>query len=83
MPKVADVSGVSVMFYANEQPPPHFRAVFAEHIAVIDIDSLRVTEGFLPIYKRRHVLAWAAQRQDALRRCFRITTSRGKVGRIE
>jgi siroheme synthase (precorrin-2 oxidase/ferrochelatase) len=70
MPIVATVEGVKIVFYANEHPPPHFHARIAEYQAVIDIDELKVTEGRLPPAKKRKVLAWAATRQDQLRRAF-------------
>ncbi|MCJ2014478.1 DUF4160 domain-containing protein [Methylobacterium sp. J-076] len=79
MPVVAELDGVRIMLYANEHPPPHFHAWFAEHRAVIDIETLTVTEGFLPVAKRKKVLRWAATRQDALRRAFIQATSQEKV----
>jgi hypothetical protein len=33
VPTVAIVEGVKVQFYAQEHPPPHFHAVFAEYRA--------------------------------------------------
>ena len=79
MPVVARVDGVQILSYANEHPPPHFHASIAEHRAVIDIETLSVTEGFLPIAKRRIVLAWAATRKDALHDAFIRATSHEKV----
>ena len=83
MPTVAIVDGVSIVFYTNEHPPPHFHAKFAEHQAVIDLDSMRVTEGFLPVAKRRKVLAWATERRGALLAAFAVAVSREPVGPIE
>jgi hypothetical protein len=40
MPTVAVVGGVKIQFFAQEHPPPHFHAVFAEYRAQIDIRSL-------------------------------------------
>lgn len=80
MPVVATVDGVSILFYANEHPPPHFHARIAEFRAVIDIDELRVTHGSLPVAKRRHVLAWASTRQASLRAAFKLSSGHGKVG---
>jgi Domain of unknown function (DUF4160) len=40
MPTVAVVDGVKIQFFAQEHPPPHFHAVFAEHRAQIDIRFL-------------------------------------------
>ncbi len=44
------------MMYWNDHAPPHFHALFAEHRAVIDIETLRVTGGSLPKPKLRAVL---------------------------
>jgi hypothetical protein len=41
MPTVAVIDGISVRFYNDEHPPPHFHVVAAEHQAVIRIDSCR------------------------------------------
>jgi Domain of unknown function (DUF4160) len=83
MPTVANVEGVKIQLYANEHPPPHFHARIAEHQAVVDIDALAVTEGFLPIPKRRKVLAWDATRQAALRNAFAAAIAREPVEPIE
>ena len=83
MPKVAVVEGVRIHFYANEHPPPHFHAQFAEHRAVIDIASLTVMEGFLPVAKRRAVVSWALSRKTNLHAAFVAATSHQKVRAIE
>jgi hypothetical protein len=45
MATVAMVDGVKIMLYANEHPPPHFHAKFAEFHAVIDINKLAIVRG--------------------------------------
>lgn len=82
MAVVATVGGVRIMFYANEHPPPHFHAKYAEHQAVIDIAFLTIIEGFLPVAKRRQVLAWAATRQMQLNTAFVRATAHEKVDPI-
>jgi hypothetical protein len=42
MPTVAIVEGVKIQLFAQEHPPPHFHAVFAEYRAQIDIASLEI-----------------------------------------
>lgn len=79
MPIVAIVDGVRVMFYANEHPPPHFHAAIGEHQAVIDIDTLTISAGFLPVAKRRRVLAWAKPRQAALGLMFSRVSTGGRA----
>lgn len=82
MPTVAVLDGVRIVFYANEHPPPHFHARSAEHHAVIEIETLSVTQGFLPNPKRKKVIAWASTRKDALRRAFAAAISKEQVGPI-
>jgi len=62
MPTVAIVEGVRIRFYADEHPPPHFHAVFAEYQVRIGIQPLRVLNGSLPSAKLAAVLAWAETR---------------------
>ncbi len=47
--------------------PPHFHAYYGEYIAVIDIDTCEVKEGYLPQKQLRLVLAWAELKQDELK----------------
>ena len=70
MPKVATFDGIKIWFYHNEHPPPHFHVTCAEHQAVIDIDTMRVERGYLPIAQRRKVMAWAKPRRAELIRAF-------------
>ena len=60
MATVAMVDGVKIMLYANEHPPPHFHAKFAEFHAVIDINKLTIIRGKLPPSKSNAVIHWAA-----------------------
>jgi hypothetical protein len=56
---IAVVEGAKLYMYANDHPPPHFHILFAEHRAVIDLRTLKVTEGALPKAKLRAILKWA------------------------
>jgi hypothetical protein len=42
MANIGVVEGVKLFMYANDHPPPHFHALFAEYRAVIDIQSMSV-----------------------------------------
>jgi hypothetical protein len=66
MPTLAIVEGVKIQIYAQEHPPPHFHAVFAERRVQVEIGSLRVMNGGLPRRKLALVLSWAGSRQEAL-----------------
>jgi hypothetical protein len=83
VPTVAIVEGVKIVLYANEHPPPHFHAKIGEHHAVVDIESLSVVAGFLPVAKRRIVVEWAASRRSELMMAFVQATSHERVDPIE
>ena len=83
MATVAVVDGVKIMLYANEHPPPHFHAKFAEFHAVIDIDKLAIIRGSLPPSKSHAVIHWATGRQEALRSAFVEAMAQRKVGPIK
>ncbi len=66
MPTIAIVDGVAIRFYADEHPPPHFHAVFAEFVAQIRISPPEVLRGSLPAPKLRAVIAWATDNREGL-----------------
>ena len=82
MPTVAIVEGVRIRLYADEHPPPHFHAVYAEFSAQIEIGSLRVMNGSLPPATLSVVLSWAMARQDVLKRTWDIVTAGEKPEKI-
>jgi len=79
---IAVVEGVRLFMYANDHPPPHFHALFAEHRAVIDIETLVVTRGKLPRPKLRAVLKWAAPRRAKLLEAWNLTQAHLPAERI-
>ncbi|MHB8269791.1 DUF4160 domain-containing protein [Bradyrhizobium sp.] len=83
MATVAVVDGVKIMLYANEHPPPHFHAKFAEFHAVIDIDKLAIVRGSLPPSKSNAVIRWATGRQEVLRSAFVEAMAQRRVGPIK
>ena len=82
MPTVARFEGVKIQVFAQEHPPPHFHAVFAEHRAQIDIDSLRILKGRMPPAKLSAVISWAEPRRGALRRAWNLVLAKQKPEKI-
>lgn len=83
MPTVAIVEGVTIQFFFSDHPPPHFHARFAEHQALIALNSWDVLEGSLPAPKLRAVLDWAKAHEDELVICWKkavVRQSPGKIG---
>ncbi len=73
MAKLAIVEGVKLFMYENDHPTPHFHALFAEHHAVIDIETLSVVKGGIPKSKLRSVRDWARPRQGRVLQAWALT----------
>ena len=48
MPEVSRFYGIIIRFYYREHPPEHFHAIYGEHEALIEIETGKIHEGFLP-----------------------------------
>jgi Domain of unknown function (DUF4160) len=59
MPTLSMFYGIVIQMFWQEHPPPHFHALYAEHEALIDIQTLKVIEGSLPRRALALVLQWA------------------------
>ena len=66
MPKVSEFFGIVISMYYNDHEPPHFHARYAEHEAVVTIDSLEVLQGDLPPRCWGLVLEWSWLHRDGL-----------------
>lgn len=83
MPIVAIVDGVKIIFFFKDHDPPHFHVEYAEYRAKISIATLKVIEGRLPVAKRRRVIEWAKENQEALSAAWQDSQGRRKPRRIE
>jgi Domain of unknown function (DUF4160) len=83
MPVVANVDGVKIMFYSSEHPPAHFHAEYAGDVAVVQISTASITAGFLPVAKRRKVLAWTKLNRAKLLRTFIAAVARERLEKFE
>jgi hypothetical protein len=82
MPTIAIVDGVKIMMYANDHPPAHFHALFAEYRAVIDIGTLKLVRGQLPSAKRGAIVKWAAPRRAKLLHAWDMTQAHFLPARV-
>lgn len=82
MPVVAFIDGISIEFYPNEHPPPHFHARYAEFIAQISIKSCQVMRGSLPPARLKKVVAWSEKRQPALMAAWLAVEEKRKPEKI-
>lgn len=63
---MSEFLGVVIEMFWREHGPPHFHATYAEHEAVIDIEALEVSRGWLPRRALGLVLEWAESHQQEL-----------------
>jgi hypothetical protein len=75
MPTVAIAEGANILMYANDHAPPHFHVLFAEHRAVIDIETLKLSRGELPKAKLNAIVKWATPRRSELFQAWQVTQS--------
>ena len=66
MPEVARFYGIIIKIFFGDHPPPHFHAVYGEHLGVFSIETLELIEGDLPERARRLVTEWATLYQQEL-----------------
>jgi hypothetical protein len=83
MPEIARFYGLVIRIYYADHAPPHFHVSYAGHEAKIDIDSLGVIDGSLPIRAKALALEWGSLHQNELREAFRLAADMETPPRIE
>ena len=68
MPVIARFYGLTIKMYllGKEHNPPHIHVLYGDYNAVIDLQTLEMTEGDLPAKGLAMVREWAAAHQGDL-----------------
>ncbi len=66
MPEIARFYGIIIKLFFGDHPPPHFHAVYGEHLGLFNIETLEMIEGDLPNRAKKLVLEWASLNQNEL-----------------
>jgi len=66
MPTISQFFGIVIQMFWREHAPPHFHALYAEHEALIDIRTLEVIGGSLPVRALSLTLEWANEHRAEL-----------------
>ena len=64
MPEIARFYGIVIKVFFGDHPPPHFHAVYGEHVGLFNIDTLDMIEGDLPRRAKKLVDEWAYLHKD-------------------
>lgn len=67
MPEISRFYGIIIYMFYNEHQPPHFHVKYAEHEAVIGIETIAVLRGDLPPRALGLVMEWASLHQAELK----------------
>jgi hypothetical protein len=66
MPEITRFYGIIIKLFFGDHPPPHFHALYGEHLALFNINTLEMIEGDLPPRAKKLVVEWAEKYQDEL-----------------
>lgn len=66
MPEISRFLGIVILMYFDEYNPPHFHVKYNEYKAVMEIKTLNILAGNLPIKVRNLVAEWAELHQSEL-----------------
>lgn len=61
MPTIAVFYGIVIAMFANDHPPPHFHARYAEFQVIIEIETGRLIAGMFPRPQLAIVEDWRQQ----------------------
>lgn len=70
MPTLEITKGVKIDCYYGDHPPPHIHANYCEFEALIEIDSLLIYGGYLPVRQERIAIKYVRENQEKLLRIF-------------
>lgn len=66
MPEISRFLGIIILMYFDEHNPPHFHIKYNEYKAVMEIKTLNILAGYLPVKVRGLVEEWAEIHQEEL-----------------
>jgi len=67
MPELSRFFGIVVRMFDSDHEPAHFHAIYGEHEALIEVETLSLFRGSLPGRALALVLEWAALHRTELR----------------
>lgn len=83
MPEISRFFGIVIKMFHNDHAPPHFHVEYAEHRALVDIQTLSIIGGRLPARARGLVIEWATLHQDELLEDWNLAQARRSLKKID
>ena len=66
MPRISRFLGITIVMHYDDHPPPHFHVHYGGDGATMDINTMRLTDGYLPPRVLGLVTEWGARNRDVL-----------------
>ena len=82
MPELSRFRGIRITINFNDHPPAHIHIRYGGMNAMVDIERLAVSEGYLPARVRQKVIEWATIHQQELRIAWAQRRDSGALRRI-
>lgn len=83
MPEVSRFYGIIVAMFFGDHNPPHFHARYGAEKVAIEIESLRILEGYLSPRALGLVIEWAAQHKNELLQNWELARNNQTPKKIE
>lgn len=83
MSEISRFYGIVIKMFFDDHEPPHFHVEYAEHQAVVSIETVALIGGTLPPRALGLVAEWAALRQEELREAWQRAKNLEPVDRID
>ncbi len=83
MSEISRFYGIVIKMFFDDHEPPYFHVEYAEHQAVVSIETVALIGGTLPPRALGLVAEWAALRQEELREAWQRAKNLEPVDRID
>lgn len=83
MPELCRFYGIRIKMYFDDHNPPHFHAAYAEHAAVIEIETLALVAGELPSRALGLAVEWASLHKAELEKAWERAVNLKPIGKID
>ena len=71
MPRISRFLGITIVMHYDDHPPPHLHVQYGDDSATMDIETMRITDGYLPPRVLGLVTEWGVRHRARLRDNFR------------
>jgi len=83
MPEISRFFGIIIAMFYDDHAPPHFHVRYGEQKAIITIDTLTISQGWLAPRVHGLVMEWAALHKEELREDWALAEQQAPLKKIK